>query len=157
MSLTDTISTVIAMLKVGMTTGKSEDDEYFVKTWYTGDPLSLPMIEVPAAAVLPTMPISRTFVFVGEDTAKETIYIRFYQSAARRQSEAPEISAAYTKLSAMFTTAQVLLRTDPTFSSTFVYSEIKDVNPLLVGIAGGNAYRIAEIEFEITRRILWGL
>ena len=151
-----TINTIIATLKAGMTTNLSEN--YYVKTWYTGDPLALSSLEAPAGAVFPTPsgPTSRLTEFVGEDTVTESISIRFYQPAARNSTESPEVAAGITKLIAMVEKAEVLLRADPTFESTFVNSEIINILPLLPGVADANIYRVAEITFQTKSRALWG-
>ena len=130
--------------------------DYFVKTWYTNDPLAMPSIETPSGSVIASQPSPRTDVFVGEDTVKETLQIRFYQPAIRKISEAAEIAAGMTRLIAMFERAEIILRTDPTFGSTFVYSKIINIDPLVYGVPEANAYRICEITFETTSRALWG-
>ena len=152
-----TIQTIITKLTAGLTTGHSESDDYYVKTYYTGDPLAMNSFETPSCAVIPGRPSSRKSEFVGEDTVQETIFIRFYQMAMRKGGEVAETSAAYSRLNAMHEKAQAIVRTDPTFGSTFVNSEIISVDPLLHGIPDSNVYRIAEIQIEITRRALWGL
>jgi len=154
----DTITTIINTLKAGMTTGHTTTDDYFVKTWYTGDPLALPSMECPAGAVFakPGGPTSRNDVFVGEDTLIETVSIRFYQEAVRKSGEASEVAAGMTRLISMFETASKLLRTDPTFGSTFVTSKISNIDPQLPGVAGSNVYRVCEITFSVTSRVLWG-
>jgi hypothetical protein len=135
---------------------KSAPDDFWVKTWYTGDPLQMPSFETPSGAVIPLQPISRDDVFVGEDTVKETIAIRFYQPAVRVAGEAGETAPAYTRLTSMFQQAEVLLRADPTFASAFVNSRIVNIDPQMPGIAGGNVYRIAEIVMETISRRAWG-
>ena len=129
--------------------------DYFVKTWYTNDPLGMPSIETPAGAVIASQPSSRDTEFVGEDTVNETLKIRFYQLAARKQSEASEVAAGMTKLIAMFDMASLLLRIDPTFNSLFVKSKIVNIDPLMAGVPEANAYRICEITFDVTSRLLW--
>ena len=134
----------------GVTTDSS------VKTWYTGDPLAMPSIEVPAGAVLAGRPNPRKSIFVGEDTVTETIFVRFYQPAYRKATEVAEVAAGMTRLIAMVERAEVLLRTDPTFGSVFVNSEIVDIDPLMSGVPDSNAYRIAQITLEVTSRAMWG-
>ena len=56
----------------------------------------------------------------------------------------------------MFERAESLLRTDPTFGSTFVNTKITNINPLLPGVADANVFRIAEITLETTSRAVWG-
>jgi hypothetical protein len=152
----NSINTVLTLLKSEMTTGHTVADDFYVKTWYTNDPLTMPSIEAPAGAVIASRPSPRTDVFVGEDTITETLRIRFYQPALRKSSEAAEVASGMTRLIAMFEKAEVLLRTDPTFGSTFVSSKIVDIEPLMVGVPDSNAYRIAEITFETLSRALWG-
>jgi hypothetical protein len=130
--------------------------DYSVKTWYTGDPLQMPSFETPAGAVIPGRPSSRGAVFVGEDTIIETILIRFYQLAFRKAGEAAEIALGYTRLMAMVEQAEILLRTDPTFTATFVNSRITNIDPQLPGISGGDVYRVAEITLETISRKMWG-
>lgn len=131
-------------------------DDYYVKTWYTGDPLALPSMETPAGAVVPKQPGSRTPEFVGEDTVTDQILIRFYQSAMKGASESPETAAGLSSLIAMVDRAGVLLRTDPTFGSSFVNSDITGIDPMVPGVAGANVYRIAEITLTVKTRRLWG-
>ena len=130
--------------------------DYFVKTFYTNDPLAVGSIEVPACSVIASQPSPRSDVFVGEDSVFETLQIRFYQSAARKSNEATEVAAGMTRLIAMFERAEIILRTDPTFGSTFVYSKIININPLISGVPEANAYRVCEMTFETLRRALWG-
>lgn len=61
-----------------------------------------------------------------------------------------------TRLIAMFERAESLLRTDPTFGSTFVASRITNINPLLPGVMEANVFRAAEITLETKSRALWG-
>ena len=154
----NTINTIIALLKSGMTTGHSVSDDYYVKVWYTGDPLAAPNTQLtsPSAAVIPSIPNPRDAQYVGEDNITETILIRFYQSANRKAGEAAEVAAGMTRLIAMFERAESLLRTDPTFGSTFVNTKITNINPLLPGVADANVFRIAEITLETTSRAVWG-
>lgn len=151
-----TINTILAILQAGMTAGHSDADDFYVKVWYINDPLALPSIETPAGAVIASTPSPREDVFVGEDTVTETLKIRFYQPAQRKSNEAAEIAAGLTRLIAMFEKAEVLLRTDPTFGSTFVASKITNIDPLIAGVAEANAYRVCEITFECKSRALWG-
>jgi hypothetical protein len=151
-----TINTVLAALQAGMNAGFSVSDDFYVKTFYTNDPLAMPHIEVPACSVIASQPSPRTDVFVGEDNVTETLQIRFYQSAVRKAGEPPEVAAGMTRLIAMFEKAETILRTDPTFGSTFVYSKITNVDPLVSGVFEANAYRICEITFETSSRKLWG-
>ena len=130
--------------------------DYFVKTWYTNDPLVLPSIETPAGSVIASHPSPRTDVFVGEDTVTETLTIRFYQQALRKSTEKTEIAAGMTRLIAMFEEAELILRTDPTFGSIFVTSRITNIDPLLPGVGDSNVYRICEITLETLSRKLWG-
>lgn len=130
--------------------------DYFVRTFYSGDPLALPSIETPACAVIPSQPSPREAVFVGMDTVTETFKIRFYQPATRKVAEAVEVAAGMTRLIAMFEKASLVLRTDPTFGSVFVSSKIINIEPLLSGVADANAYRACEITFQVTNRALWG-
>ena len=130
--------------------------DYFVKTFYTNDPLAMPSIECPACSIIASQPSPRTDVFVGEDSVTETLHIRFYQPATRKSAEASEVAAGMTRLIAMFEEASLLLRTDPTFGSTFVYSKIINIDPLISGVPEANAYRVSEITFETLSRKLWG-
>ena len=82
--------------------------------------------------------------------------IRFYQPAVRKVAEASEVAAGMTRLIAMFEKASVILRTDPTFGSTFVSSKITNIEPLISGVADANAYRACEITFTVISRALWG-
>jgi len=151
-----TIDLIITTLRAGMTTDLDEASDFWVKEWYTGDPLGVPMITTPAGAVIPEVPSSRLIEFVGLDTITDTVAIRFYQLADQPVGEAPEVTKGLTKLLSMLEIAQQLLRVDPTFGSQFVMSEIRDVNAQLPGIPGQNVYRIAQIRFECKRRALWG-
>jgi hypothetical protein len=130
--------------------------DYFVKTWYTNDPLAQASMDTPSGAVIASLPSSRSDVFVGEDSVFETLKIRFYQVAARKSSEAAEVAAGMTRLIAMFEEASLLLRTDPTFGSTFVYSKITSIEPLVMGVSEANSVRVCEITFETLSRKLWG-
>lgn len=152
----DPISVIIACLPAGMTTGFSDTDNFYVKTWYTGDPLAMPSFETPSGAVIRGRPQSRLTEFVGEDTVTDNLFIRFYQPAVRKNGEPAELAAGYTRLTAMYEIAVKLLRVDPTFNSTIVNSEITNIDPLLPGVPEANAYRVAEITMKITRRALWG-
>jgi len=151
-----TIDTVLQMLANGMTNGHSEADDFFVRTWYTNDPLGLPSMEVPAGSVIASSPSPRDDVFVGEDSITETLHIRFYQPALRKSAEPAEIAAGMTRIISMIEKASVILRTDPTFGSTFVYSKIINIEPLISGVSEANAYRVCEITFETLSRRLWG-
>jgi hypothetical protein len=152
----ETIDTILSMLRTGMTDSSNDSDDFWVKTWYTYDPLAVPGMEVPAGAVIPAQPSEREIIFPGEDTVRETVYIRFYQPALRKQGEAAETAAGMTRLIAMFEQAELLLRTDPTFGSQFVSSRIVNIEPKLPGVADADAYRIAQTTFQITRRAMWG-
>ena len=151
-----TIDLIIATLRLGMTTGYQDSDDFYVKTWYTGDPLALPALESPAGAVIPKPPTSRLIEFVGLDTITETFAIRLYQLAVRKVTEDPETASGVTRLISMLEKAQLLLRVDPTFSSSFVMTEIRSVDPMLGGVPGADIYRMGEIMFEVKRRALWG-
>ncbi|OBW61098.1 MAG: hypothetical protein A9183_03060 [Dehalococcoides mccartyi] len=149
----NTIDTIISILKPGM---EEQDADYFVRKWYTGDPLAVNNSEAPAGAVIPSQPNPRIAVFVGEDIVTETVCIRFFQPAIRSMSENFEIAASLTKLLSMVEQASLLLRTDPTFGGTFVSSSITNITPMLPGVPDTNTYRIAEITFEIKTRRSWG-
>lgn len=151
-----TIDTIIDTLKAGMTTGHDDNDDFWVKQWYTHDPLGVPAMESPAGAVFSASPSDRNAVFVGLDSIHDVLYIKFYQPAVRKQGEDAETASGMTRLVAMTDQAQVLLRTDPTFGSTFVSSKITNVETPLPGISDANVYRIGQITLQITRRAMWG-
>lgn len=156
------ITLVTATLKAGMTTGKTASDLYYVKTWYSSDPLTVPAPELPAAAVIPDdQPLQDTFV--GQDTVISHLRLRFYQPAWRtwnggtpNTQEAPENAAGMTRLVAMMEQARLLLRTDPTFASQFVYSKIIGAPYYRPGVLGANNSRMGEITFQAWNRALWG-
>jgi len=152
-----TLTLIQNALTAGMTAGHSVSDDFYVKTWYTGDPHALPNIETPAGAVIPSTPSSRDWVgYQGLDDIKETIKIRFYQPAYRKAMEAAEITAGMTRLVSMCDQAEIILRTDPTFAAVLVYSRIINIDYELSGIAEANVYRIAEMIIEVQRQAIWG-
>jgi len=148
------VDLVIATLQAGMTDGYTEDDQFFVKTWYTADPLAFQSTALPAGAVLAMTPASRSTVFVGMDTLKDTIAVRLFQGRTRAEADPTEVAAGITRLWGMVERAEVLLRTDPTFGAQFVSSEIMSVNPLMPAVNA--AVSAAEITLEIRTRALWG-
>jgi hypothetical protein len=152
---TQAIVTLLAALQAGMTTGHSEVEDFYVLSWYLGDPLALAQILTPAAAIIPTQPSSVDAEFVGEDTIIETYAIRFYQPSYRTATDLAEVAAGVTRLLAMREKARILLRTDPTFGSQFVCTKL-NINPALPVAGDGNAYRISELNLEVTRRSIWG-
>lgn len=151
-----TINLLVLTLMAGMQTGYTENDDFYVKTFYIGDPLGLYQIMAPAAAIIPAEPKSRISQYIGEDTITETYVVRFYQPAYRTADDEAETSAGLTRLMAMLDKAEALLRADPTFGSQFVNSEIRNVIPSVPTAGDGNAYRIAGLSIEIKRRALWG-
>ena len=132
------------------------EQDYYVKTWYTGDPIGLPSFNTPGCSITPAQPSPVEPTFVGEDTDTETFIIRFYQTATRAVLENAETAAGVTKLIAMCDKAKSLLRTDPTFGCNFVSSNIRNINPMLPSVGENNAFRIAEITFEVKIRRMWG-
>ena len=151
-----TIGLLLTALQAGMTTGLNDVTDYYVKTWFTGDPINMNMESLPAGAVIPMRPKSRVSQYVGEDTITEVYSIKFYQPAYRKQGDPSEVSAGTTRLMAMLDTASAILRADPTFGSTIVNSELRSIDPFIPTAGEANAFRIAEIQIEMKRRALWG-
>ena len=149
----DTIDLVLATLKDGMA---DQSAPYYVKSWFTHDPLAVPQVEGPSASVYNTSPTTRASVFVGEDTIKETVAVRFYQPALRMKGEPADVAAGMTRLIAQLEQAQKLLRADPTFGSQFVMSEIRSVESRLPAGTESNAYKQGELQMDVILRKLWG-
>ena len=154
--MTLSASSLLALLKAGMTTGHTEADDYYVISWYLGDPIGLYQIQAPAAAIIPQTPTSRVSAYVGSDTVTETFIIRFYQPAYRTSTDEAEVAAGFTRLLAMREKASALLRADPTFDSQCSYSEITAVNPSVYSAGDNNAFRVTDMTFQVKRTALWG-
>lgn len=152
----DTIDLIITTLEAGMTTGHTDSDDYYVKTWYMSDPIAMPDMETPAGMCKIDEPTSYESVFVGMDAPTETYVIQFYAKAARKAGENAEHAPGMTRLIAMCEKVKQLLRADPTFGSQFVTSKITGVKCPLPGVPESDIYRIGQIRFEVKRRELWG-
>ena len=141
-------------LEAGMTTNKSIDHhDYYVKTWFVGDPTPINDTNLPAGVVDGVQPEIRETVFVGQDTATETVSIKFFTKRDRRAEEEINIAPGHTRLDAMVDRALQLLRTDPVFGCKVVTSTI-EVNRNAG--APGTSFRVAEITARLQRRVLWG-
>ncbi len=144
------IPIIITSLTAGMTTGKTTANDYFVKTWYTGEPLDIPSLQLPAGAVYPVQQQAGT-QYAGEDTITLQLRIKFYQLAARKAADAQETAQSITRLMAMVDQMHITLRTDPTFTAQFIMSGLSTDYQL-----GGEIYRYANTLMTLKSRALWG-
>ena len=143
-------------LEAGMTTDKSPDiHEYYVKTWFMGEPNPIPATSLPAGTISSTTPETRETVFPGMDTVTETITIRLYSHSARKAEEELITALGYTKINAMVDRALELLRTDPVFGCRVVTSRIISVNRQYPASPDA-LFRVGEIILQVQRRVLWG-
>ena len=155
MTQLDTAQTIINTLRAGMSTGHTETDDYFVREWFTGDPLIMQSFAPPACAVIPQLPGANESEFVGVDNVTETFSVQFFQLARRKDGEEAETAAGLTRLIAMMEKARQLLRADPTFGAIFVMSAMTNIDPMM-SLAPGGVYRVAKFTLTMKRPVLWG-
>lgn len=149
-----TISTLMTTFIAGMTTGHSSDD-YYVKEWYTDDPLQLANPALPAAALLSTSEGAKG-QYVGEDTVIEVVTLRLLQAAVRALGESTAKAAGMTKLRAMVDRARLVTRTDPTFGVAFINCEFGNANFNVPQAPDANVMRVADVPLTVYYRKLWG-
>lgn len=148
------VAGVLTKIQTALASMSADDAaDYYVKSWFTGEPGAIPTNSVPACAIIPVEPYGVVATFVGEDTESVPLKLRLYHLAAR-DGEDPETAPATLKIAAQFDKIRALLRADPTLGGYFVSVDIRGT-PLLQSM-NELAFRTGELIIEVKQRVLWG-
>jgi len=137
---------------------KSNDQDINLKGVYIGEPYGVYSFDTPAVYLIPSRTNSISGQYVGEDTRREQIAVRFYVDGARPMGATNNDPTPKTmeliELSELFV---AYARQDPTFNSRYVNSEVSNVTYMTAQNGDTNVYRIAEITLNVVSRRLWNM
>ncbi len=109
---------------------------------------------VPCCTIIP-LPSQVIGQYIGEDTDRENILVRFYVSAGSGELSEPDTASGMMKLISMCEMMKYLVRKDPTFGSQMVTCIINSIQYYTAQSGNTNVARCAEISLSCLAKRLW--
>ena len=130
------------------------DADYSLSHIIIGDTLGLWSNYLPCCVIIPK-PSQVIPQYIGQDTDRENILVRFYVSAGHGENSAADTSTGMMKLIAMCEMLRYLIRKDPTFSSRMITCQINEIDYSVPLTGESNVARCAEVSVSCLARRLW--
>jgi len=127
-----------------------------LKGVFVGRPIGIYSSNVPCVYLYPASSNSLTTQYVGEDTVTNNIVVRIYVEAMRGPNDTADDPTPKTlDLIDLTDTLIRYLRSDPTFRSRFVSTDIGNINYKVEQSGDVNVLRFSEFTVAITSRQQW--
>lgn len=148
MPVTESKFSIRAVLEGGM----GDDNQlWYVKTWFTKDPVRFDLSDMPAGIIIPENP-RRVDQYVQEDTEIDDIVIHLFPKPAEHVINT---ELADDQMEAMVDRAIRLIRQDPTLGRRVIDAQVSGTVFKQPGFISSGRLYSAEIRVQIRQRVLW--
>ena len=152
MPITESKNTLRDVLYQGMTSGH-EDADWYIKTWFTRDPTTFTLSDLPVGLILAGSQ-SRVDLYVQEDSENDDVVIHFFPIGINR---AVNYAVGQDAVEAMVERCIRIIRVDPTLGHQVYSAQVMGSTFRQPGMISNMRVHSGEVRVQMKQRAPWPL